>query len=188
MTKDSTEVRNPDAEGQVQQGPARKPSSAGAKVTVYCNLPHGLRIHADRMTETREVVMGGGYRDVKVAEKIEGSDTLINGTAVPRDAAGQAMRTPPIMVGQYAVTRGVDADVWNSWHTANKQSPMVRNRCIFAYPEGQESKGEGEAAENAKRRTGMEAFAQEGDPRAPRPASGNMSRVTRDTDTRSNVS
>ena len=63
---------------QVVQRAAAKPENAGAKCTVYCKLPNGIRIRNFKMVPQREQVMGGGIRDFHIAEP-DGPEYLING-------------------------------------------------------------------------------------------------------------
>ena len=167
-----------DAGAQAQQGAAYQPSAAGAKVTVYCNLPNGLRIHADRMIEQRELILGGGSRMVKIAERV-GPDVLIHGNASPRMPDGKVIERHRMIAG-YAVTDGVPKDIWDAWIEANRDSAAVRNKCIFAHQKVEN--GDAEARDNRERRTGLEPFEQDGDPRRPR-GRNNVGDITRATET-----
>ena len=160
------------ADQQVEQIVTRKPSSAGAKVWVYCNLPAGIILQADRMIPHREVTQGG-YRDIQIAEKI-GEPIKINGNAVPRTVDGAIIRRHRMM-GNYAITEGVDKDTWDAWLKSNVKSPMVLNKCIFALP----SLDAGKARELKKNLTGLEPFSPDKDVRAPTPPK-HLSTVTAD--------
>lgn len=149
MTK-QTATANTTVPTQAVQGPARQPSSAGAKVTVACKLPHGLRIRAFTFGSEHEQVMGGGSREVKIA-RATGEAILIHGVAHPFGVV------PPCpIIGGYAITHGVDKDTWDNWYEHNKHTDMVRNKMVFAYDEGKQSHVEGEAKENAERLSGLE--------------------------------
>ncbi len=144
----------------VKQIPGRQATSAGAKVTVACNLPAGIRMRNFVMRPSRELVMGGGVRETHVAEKV-GEDIIIHGIAVPFGLAPRHR-----VVAGYALTEGVDKDAWDAWHKDNINSPMVKNSCIFAYEKQADTE---DAAEDRKgTRTGLEPFAKSGDPRRPR--------------------
>ncbi len=164
MSETNAEMAPPGAELTpiVKQRRGREPSSAGAKVTVACNLPAGLRIRNFRMIPSRELVMGGGSREVNIAEHV-GEDIIVHGVAVEM---GKAPRCT--IVGGYALTPGVDKDAWDAWLADNENSPMVRNKCIFAYE--RPGKTEDAARDMKGTRSGLEPFKKDGDPRRPRPA------------------
>jgi hypothetical protein len=153
---------------QVIQRGAAKPSAAGAKVTVYCKLPNGLRIRNFVMIEQREQVMGGGVREFKIADQ-RGDDILLWGN---RFRIGDPMTHR--IVGNYGVTEGVSKEAWDNWVEANKDSPMVRNGLVFAAEK--RDFGDGEARDRRDTLSGLEAMEKDGDPRAPKPAA-NMSGV-----------
>lgn len=145
-----------------QQRCGRKAESAGSKVTVACNIPNGLRIRNFTMIGSRELVMGGGSREIEVAEHV-GEDILINGSAVE---VGKAPRHR--IVAGFAITEGVDKDSWDHWLENNQRSPMVLNGCIFAYERAGDT--ESAAVERKGTRSGLEPFRKDGDPRRPRPS------------------
>lgn len=147
---------------------SRAPSSAGAKVTVACKLPNGLMLQADRMIPSRELVMGGGSREVMVAEKV-GLPIQVHGTAT---SFGEMPKCR--VVGGYALTPGVDKELWDQWLKSNENSAMVKNHLIFAYESMDDV--EGQAKEQAEVRSGLEPFAKDKDPRAPR-APSNLTAV-----------
>jgi hypothetical protein len=137
-------------------------------VTIACKLPNGIIIDEQKMVETQEMVMGGGTRAVHVAQKT-GRRAVINGVAAPyghdrRDATGAAV---PIH-SAFALTYGVDADVWANWLSFNQNSAMVLNGMIFANAKAGEVQAEARARETI--RSGMEPMDQVSDPRSPRKA------------------
>jgi hypothetical protein len=101
-------------------------SNASSKVTVACKLPHGLLLRNFRMVEVHETVPGG-FATVKRAEQI-GATIKINGTAFP---FGQIPRYQ--IVGGYALTPNVDADMFAKWLTDNADSDIVKNNLIGAF-------------------------------------------------------
>lgn len=119
-----------------------------ATVTVGCKLPNGLYLRAFRMVTRTEAVLGGGVREYQIAEPI-GEPVKINGYAAPFGMAPDA----PIS-GGYALTSGIDEDLWNSWLEANKDSDLVRNNLIFA--SGRADHAQGRGREQAALRSGLE--------------------------------
>lgn len=102
-------------------------------VTVACNLPNGLILELYEFEDEDQPVLGGGTKTVKVAHKklTEKGDPLkvvLHGTAVPH---GQRPRC--VLVGNYALTSGVDAQFFAEWMRQNKNAAYVKNRCVFAH-------------------------------------------------------
>lgn len=156
------------ASRQVIQRESAKPQSAGEKVTVYCKLPNGLRLRNFKMVSASEPVLGGGFRDFKIAEPV-GPEVLINGN---RFRIGEP--SSHRIVADYGVTEGVDKDLWDEWFKANRNQPYVKNGLIFAAET--RDRGEDEARDRQDTRSGLEAMATDGDPRAPT-ASPNLTGV-----------
>lgn len=117
-------------------------------VTVGLKLPNGLVLRTFDWTETREPVMGGGTREAKIATP-DGWSHRLNGTAVPFG------KTPRYMIiGGYAMTRGVDAAKFKKWMEANLETDLVKNELICGYPE--EASTHDFADEHEKVRSGLE--------------------------------
>jgi hypothetical protein len=117
-------------------------------VTVACKLPHGVVIRDFQEGVMHENVMGGGTRKVKVFRAV-GQRIRIKGPQVP---------TPFLrlveVVGGYAITDGVDANVFARWMSWNKENPAVVGHLIF----GSEDRDSvvGMAKEMAKIKSGLE--------------------------------
>lgn len=122
--------------------------SSRSVVTVACKLPHGLVIRDHSETTVHENVMGGGVRKTKVFRPT-GKPVRIKGPVVP----GPFLRLVEV-VGGYAITEGVDAELWAKWLRWNGDSAMVANKMIFADESG--DKVRGMAREFASLRSGME--------------------------------
>ena len=71
--------------------------------------------------------MGGGMREVKVAEELPESFTVL-GVAHPQNAGPRGL-----MVGGFVLTSGVPKDLWDLWLNQNKDSDIVKNGLIFAH-------------------------------------------------------
>lgn len=162
------EMEAPRTRQVIQRGTA-KPSSAGAKVTVYCKLPTGIRIRTFRMVEAREQVLGGGTREFSVAEP-HGPEIIIWGN---RFRIGDPQTHE--VIGDFGVTHGVDKESWDQWAKDNAESAMVKNKLVFAA----ENREYGEDAAHDLRDvfSGLGPMAKDGDPRAPQPLA-NLSGVT----------
>lgn len=147
---------------QVDRGPSQAPTSAGAKVNVFCNLPNGLVLQLEEKITTRELVMGGGSREVILYQRV-GLPVKIKGTASNIDNP----ITHRVVMG-YAVTEGVDKDFFDTWLEAHKGQAYVKNGCIFAHEKL--DFGSDKAVDQSKGgfRSGLEPLERDGDYRAPR--------------------
>lgn len=152
----------------------------GARLTVACKLPHGLRLRVFKETLHSEPVIGGGMRDVATFLP-DGPQVVLNGNAVPYG------RVPNYtIIGGYALTPNVDADFFNKWLAQNKDSDVVRNALVFAFEklDGAVS----EAKSNAKLKSGLEPLDVSpgpkgvglADPRVPKGANKSLSSVASD--------
>lgn len=132
-----------------------------ATVTVACNLPHGLVLRTFAPSKINVPMLGGGLREME--EHHEAGRITINGNAIP--ALRDPMKEYPALTPNgYALTHGVDAELWASWLNANKNSPVVVNKCIFAV----EKDAVGEARRAGEAKSGLEPLTPDRDPRMPR--------------------
>ncbi len=157
-------------QGQVQQRDAATKTNRGETVSVFCNQPHGMRLRLFKMRGMRELVMGGGSRDVEIAEPT-GDEVIIAGVATE---VGKLSRAPIVM--GYAVTKGVSKEFWDEWLKQNKDAAYVKNNCIYAFKD--HASGEDKAKDLENERSGLEPMALEGDPRRPQPRGSLISGVT----------
>ncbi|MBV9997137.1 MAG: hypothetical protein JO127_18180, partial [Caulobacteraceae bacterium] len=103
-----------------------RPESAGAKVTVASKLPMPYRMRVFKMTSFHEPVMGGGTRESRIAQFDR--EVFINGVSKRiEDQYGCEV------VGGYALTYGVDKDLFDRWLAANKDEPIVTKNLIYAH-------------------------------------------------------
>lgn len=117
-------------------------------VAVALKLPNGLRLRLSRMVERNEPVMGGGFRTVKLAERV-GEAVVIAGNAHLINKAPTSQ-----MFGGYAMTYGVDADFMAEWMKQNADHPVVKNHLIIVHAKA--DMAEGKAKEQVEIRSGME--------------------------------
>ena len=109
-------------------------------VTVGCKLPHGLHLRVFRMEKRLVPVMGGGAREVE--EAVPAGRITIQGTR-------RRIDDPRIVYG-YALTHGVDADVWSEWLAQNKDSELVLKGLVFAHVKHTEAETTARANENVR--------------------------------------
>lgn len=125
-------------------------------VVVACKIPNGIYIRAFKLVEEQETIPNG-VRTVKVARN-SGEPIKINGPG-RIDLAGD--RRP--MAGAFALTYNVDADIFEQWLLANKDTPMVQNKLIFCHAKTGEVAAVAREAEG--QRTGLEPMDTQGDKR-----------------------
>ncbi len=137
----------------------KKRSSAGAKVTVACKLPNGLKLRLFEAQEISEPQRDGTSKTIKLWLPTEETVT-VNGNAVPVGVTAEH----PIVAG-YGLTHGVDKEFFETWLAQNKDSVIVKRGLIFAYEK--EDRVRGEAKDRKDVRSGLEPVAQDGDYRMP---------------------
>lgn len=117
-------------------------------VTVACKLPHGVVIRDFVKTTTHELVMGGGNRKVETFRPV-GKRIRIKGPQVP---------TPFLrlveVVGGYAITDGIDAEIFGRWLNWNRDTTMVTSELIFGHED--RDRVIGMARERANVKSGVE--------------------------------
>jgi len=119
-----------------------------AVVTVACKLPNGLKMRLFRMIKTTEPVLGGGSREVEMAQET-GEEFTLNGFSHPQNKAPHCM-----IVDGFALTTDVPKAFWEEWAKQNKDSLFIKNGLIFAHEK--EGSVKAEAKEKAKVRSGLE--------------------------------
>lgn len=124
------------AESLVGQSQAAEtpPATTGETVTIACKAPNGLRIYNYREEEYDDPMFGGGYRRSKRYLPIPETELLVRGpgrtiSMMPLDQIDQ------FAPGGYGLTPGVPKELWEGWLKWNKDSPLVKNRVIFAAPD-----------------------------------------------------
>lgn len=96
-------------------------------VTVACKLPHGVVIRDHQKGVVHDPVLGGGTRKVDVYRSV-GPKIRIKGPVVP-----PAFIRLVEVVGGYAITSGIDADVFVRWMNWNRDAPFVQNLLIYGH-------------------------------------------------------
>jgi hypothetical protein len=128
-------------------------------ITVGCKLPNGFVIQAYQEDEYPEPVMGGGTRMQKRFIPV-GKAIKLNGNRQPFGVIPEYL-----IQGGYALTPGVDKDVWDSWYKHFKESDLIKNHLIVAHEKGDTI---GMAKAHKATTSGFEPLKQDGDPRMPK--------------------
>lgn len=142
-------------------------SRSGEKVTVASKMPMALILKLYRMeTVTRR--RDGTSWDETVAVEDGGAFAIIAGTSYPNGPPPEGVELPdrPQTIAGYALTHNVSKDKWDRWLEANKDTKMVKNHLIFAYPSLDGVRGE--AREHKKAQSGLQAINPNDDPRMPK--------------------
>jgi hypothetical protein len=134
-----------------------RPKTTGETVTVACKLPSGVILRCFEKFKVSEPQRDGSYKDVDVFRPIPEKQFIVRGTWTA--SAGQAYNrtnhaVQDLLPGGYALTHGCPREVWDSWLHANRNSPIVRNQLIFAFPNYQTTTEEAKKLRATK--TGLE--------------------------------
>jgi hypothetical protein len=119
-------------------------------VSVACKLPSGIILRGFNKVSQQVPVLG-------MPDKMESRDHFVpNGKqAVIKGNAFSPMTGPRgHMSGGYALTHGVDADLWASWLQANADSDYVKNNLVFAHAKRDDAVAEAKKMRTVK--SGME--------------------------------
>lgn len=140
-------------------------------VTVAYKGPHGLILRLHKKVAKREAVMGGGVREFEMYEP-DGREIKIKGYLRPNEPN----QVTPAQPATFALTHGVDADMWEEWINQNGDHPAVTSGLLYAHEKTDQVQGH--AKERAGQLNGLEpmnmAMIQKGDrkiakdPRIPR--------------------
>jgi hypothetical protein len=136
------------AKDDADRAEARAVSKTPRTVTVACKMPHGVVIRDFVKTTVHEQVMGGGSRPVEVFRPV-GPKIRIKGPTVPALFVRHVE-----VVGGYAITEGVPADVFERWVETNKEAPFIANELIYGHEKGDRVRSW--AKERDEVRSGME--------------------------------
>lgn len=121
-------------------------------VYVACKLPNGIVLQCDEMVEHREPVMGGGFKEVKVARRT-GETYRIAGNAldVEKIKAGEINH---LVIGGFAITPGIPKEFWDRWYEQHKHMDIVKGGHIYAHT--QDASVRDYARDGQKLRSGLE--------------------------------
>lgn len=139
------------------------------KVTVGCKLPNGLKMRTFRFIEIPEPVQGGGMRFVKQAQAT-GEEVKLAGFAVPF-----GKRPKFDIIGDFALTKNVDAKFFRTWLEQNKDLDLVKNGLIFCHKDHHSAQDHAE--EHAELMSGLEPLVPDTDVRIPKARNKNLEDV-----------
>ena len=114
-------------------------ATAGAKVTVASKLPMRLEMQCCKKRVEQRRHQGEVWQEETFHK--DGPIAVIEGTAYPVGAPPPNMPPPPRMEGGYALTFGVDKDLWDQWAKEHADCAMIKNRLVFAFEKTDTVKG-----------------------------------------------
>lgn len=143
--------------GTDAKGEPKKPIAAttnrgrsGQKLTIACCVPNGLVLRVHEWRDEPTPVFGGGVKIEKVARP-SGVQVAINGPARPFGVIPAYT-----IVGGFALTDNVDAEVWEAWERDNAKSELLNMHQISAH--ATHERAHAWAMEHARVRSGLEAI------------------------------
>ena len=141
-------------------------------ITVGCKLPNGPILRIFEMVDQREPVLGGGSRIQPVSQAV-GPQVQLQGFGVPWGA-----RPNYDIIGDFALTKNVDAAFFRQWLIQNRDSDLVKNKLIFCHKSHNDAQAI--ARDNEHLRSGLEPLliGKDGDPRVPKANNKNLENVT----------
>jgi hypothetical protein len=123
---------------------------SNATVTVASKFPMDFILRLYDFVKRYEPVMGGGTREVKIAERRRGSkEFIVQGNSWPQNKGPHQQ----LNFG-YAITSGIPKAFWDEWLEQNKEADYVANGMLFAHAETASTMSE--AREKEKEKSGLE--------------------------------
>lgn len=116
-------------------------------VTVACKLPNGLRLRTFSAQEVQENYPGGTRTVRQFMEDPIQQD--ITGFSYEQNKAPHCQ-----FASGFALTMGVDKDLWEKWLVQNKDTMIVKNGLIFAHSDMASIESEGK--EKVECKSGLE--------------------------------
>jgi hypothetical protein len=123
---------------------------SNATVTVASKLPMDFVLKLYTWATRSELVMGGGTREVRVAEAARGAKHFV----VQGNSWAQNKGAHQQIVGGFAITHGIPKAFWEQWIEQNRESDIVVNGMLFAH--GETASTIAEAKEKEKEKSGLE--------------------------------
>lgn len=125
-------------------------SPSNATVTVASKFPMDFTLRLFDFVKRYEPILGGGQREIKIAERRHGAkDFIVQGNSWAQNKGPHQQ----INCG-YAITHGIPKAFWDEWLEQNKDADFVVNGMLFAHAETASTMAE--AREKEKERSGLE--------------------------------
>jgi hypothetical protein len=115
-----------------------RPTTTGDTVTIACKLPAGVILRVFEWHDYMEPLRDGTLKESRRAIPVPDAQFVVRGTWI--STAGQAYNrnngaVADLLPGGYAITEGCPKAIWDTWLEQNKQSDLVKNGIIFAFPD-----------------------------------------------------
>lgn len=148
------------------------PATGTDTVTVACNLPNGHILQIYHIEEVETVLPNGRvFRENIATLDQSAGQYALNGAQLDYGALqGGSMPDYRVIKGSapgtgFALTSGIPRDFWDRWLANNANSPLVKNRHIFA--SSTEARAADEAREYKDFKSGFQGLNPAGDYRVP---------------------
>lgn len=114
------------------------PATVGAKksarkVTVACKIPMGVVLQLCRKVPYVEHTQAGTVVERERWDRF-GAKVKVNGTSYPV-IPPKGYKERVAQTSGFALTRGVDAEMWDEWLKQHAEDAMVVNNLIYAFPD-----------------------------------------------------
>jgi hypothetical protein len=151
MAKEPSDTKAPDlsAASATATALSQQLPRSNKTVTVACKLPHGIVIRDFEERSEYEPVFGQAERRKVSVYRPVGPKIRIKGPSVP----SLFIRYVEV-IGGYAITEGIPADVYERWENWNMEAPFFANDLIFAHEDGARARAWAKDHETIK--SGME--------------------------------
>lgn len=121
-----------------------------ATVTVASKMPFDFILRIYDFAKRYEPVMGGGTREVKIAERRRGSkEFIVQGNSWPQNKGPHQK-----LEFGFAITSGIPKAFWEEWLEQNKDADYIMNGMLFAF--GESASAVAKAREMEKEKSGLE--------------------------------
>lgn len=119
---------------------------SNATVTVASKFPMDFTLRLHDFIKRYEPVMGGGTREVKIAERRRGAkDFIVQGNSWAQNKGAHQQ-----IHSGYAITHGIPKAFWDEWLDQNKDADYVLNGMLFAHAETASTMAEAREKEGEK--------------------------------------
>jgi hypothetical protein len=146
--------------------------------TVASRLDHDVVLHVDAMQNVRVTGQFGSVVEEQYSPGTGDKAVMIFGKQRPRGEVPEGYKVPEMMNG-CALTRGVDAELWDAWKEQVLKGPgigdAIRNGLLSAY--GDEPSLRDGTKDQKDVLSGLGPLDPKNDPRLPKPLNSSVGRI-----------
>jgi len=117
--------------------------ASNATVTVASKMPFDFTLKLYDFVERAEPVLGGGMRNVKVAQERRNTKSfIVQGNSFPQNKGAHQQ-----IVSGFAFTHGIPKAFWDEWLEQNKDADYIVNSMLFAHADSASTAAEAKEKE-----------------------------------------